>query len=76
MISILLLPVTVINVQSFQGIVKVGAANMDEHKSVGQPYNVRGFPTIKVFGLNKNTPEDYNGEHVCCLFHKSNDEVR
>ena len=55
---------------------KVGAANMDEHKSVGQPYNVRGFPTIKVFGLNKNTPEDYNGEHVCCLFHGSNDEVR
>ena len=57
-----------INVQCSQGIVKVGAADLDEHKSVGQPYNVRGFPTIKVFGSNKNSPEDYNGEYVCCIF--------
>jgi len=45
-----------------QGIVKVGAVNMDEHSSVGQPYNVRGFPTIKIFASNKNSPQDYNGE--------------
>ena len=24
-------------------------------------YQVQGFPTIKVFGENKNSPEDYNG---------------
>ncbi len=44
-----------------QGIVKVGAVNMDVHASVGGPYNVRGFPTIKIFGSNKNSPKDYQG---------------
>lgn len=45
----------------FQGIVKVGAVNADEHKSLGGRFGVKGFPTIKIFGLNKNKPEDYNG---------------
>lgn len=44
-----------------QGIVKVGAVNADEHKSLGGRFGVRGFPTIKIFGSNKNKPEDYNG---------------
>jgi len=34
---------------------------MDVHGSVGGPYNVRGFPTIKIFGANKQSPQDYNG---------------
>lgn len=34
---------------------------MDEHQSVGAPYGIRGFPTIKIFGSNKNSPSDYNG---------------
>jgi protein disulfide-isomerase A6 len=34
---------------------------MDAYRSVGQPYDVKGFPTIKLFGLNKNSPTDYNG---------------
>ena len=34
---------------------------MDVHASVGGPYNVRGFPTIKIFGSNKNSPKDYQG---------------
>jgi protein disulfide-isomerase A6 len=42
------------------GVVKVGAVNMDEHGSVGQPYNVQGFPTIKFFGNDKSKPIDYN----------------
>ncbi|CAH1247315.1 PDIA6 [Branchiostoma lanceolatum] len=46
---------------ALKGVVKVGAVDMDVHGSVGGPYNVRGFPTIKVFGANKNSPEDYNG---------------
>ena len=41
--------------------VKVGAVNADEHRSLGGQYGVQGFPTIKIFGLNKNKPEDYNG---------------
>lgn len=34
--------------------------NADEHKSLGSKYGVRGFPTIKIFGLDKK-PEEYNG---------------
>lgn len=45
---------------ALKGIVKVGAVNADEHKSLGSKYGVRGYPTIKIFGLDKK-PEEYNG---------------
>lgn len=35
---------------------------MDKHQSVGGPYQVRGFPTVKVFGADKQTPADYQGK--------------
>uniref|UniRef100_A0A0R3S041 protein disulfide-isomerase n=1 Tax=Elaeophora elaphi TaxID=1147741 RepID=A0A0R3S041_9BILA len=44
-----------------KGIFKVGAVDMTQHQSVGAPYNVQGFPTIKIFGANKKTPLDYQG---------------
>lgn len=44
-----------------QGIVKIGAVDADQHKSLGGQYGVRGFPTIKIFGANKNKPEEYQG---------------
>lgn len=47
--------------KALKGIVNVGAVNMDDHQSVGAPYNIQGFPTIKIFGSNKNKPIDYNG---------------
>jgi len=47
--------------KALKGIVSVGAVDMDVHGSVGGPYNVRGFPTLKIFGANKNSPTDYNG---------------
>lgn len=34
---------------------------MTQHQSVGAPYNVQGFPTIKIFGSNKKSPVDYQG---------------
>ena len=43
-----------------KGVVKVGAVDMDAHPSVGQPYDVKGFPTIKFFGNDKKKPIDYN----------------
>ncbi|XP_015591671.1 protein disulfide-isomerase A6 homolog isoform X2 [Cephus cinctus] len=49
---------------ALKGIVKVGAANADEHKSLGAKYGIHGFPTIKIFGANKNKPDDYNGERT------------
>lgn len=45
---------------ALKGVVKVGAVNADEHKSLATKYGVRGFPTIKIFGLDSK-PEDYNG---------------
>ncbi|XP_078094204.1 protein disulfide-isomerase A6 isoform X2 [Mustelus asterias] len=46
---------------ALKGIVKVGAVDADKHQSLGGQYGVQGFPTIKLFGLNKNKPDDYNG---------------
>lgn len=45
----------------FQGKVKIGAVNADEHKELGDQYGVIGYPTIKIFGANKNKPQDYKG---------------
>ena len=44
-----------------QGVVKVGAVDADQHKSLGGQYQIQGFPTIKVFGANKQSPQDYRG---------------
>ena len=47
--------------KALEGFVKVGAVDMTQHQSVGAPYNIQGFPTLKVFAGNKNSPSDYNG---------------
>ena len=44
-----------------KGVVKIGAVDADAHNGLGGQYEVRGFPTIKVFGANKYKPTDYNG---------------
>ncbi|XP_075717220.1 protein disulfide-isomerase A6 isoform X1 [Rhinoderma darwinii] len=46
---------------ALKGIVKIGAIDCDQHKTLAGQYEIRGFPTIKVFGANKNKPEDYQG---------------
>lgn len=46
---------------ALKGIIRVGAVNVDEHKDLGGRFSVRGFPTIKIFGADKNKPEDFNG---------------
>uniref|UniRef100_A0A0N4ZQP4 Protein disulfide-isomerase A6 homolog n=1 Tax=Parastrongyloides trichosuri TaxID=131310 RepID=A0A0N4ZQP4_PARTI len=50
--------------KALKGLVKVGAVDMTQHQSVGGPYNVQGFPTIKIFGANKNKPTDFNGQRT------------
>jgi len=45
---------------ALDGFVRMGAVDMDQHSSVGGPYNIQGFPTIKYFGANKSSPSDYN----------------
>ena len=48
--------------KALAGIVNVGGINCDEEKQLCGQYGIQGFPTIKVFGANKNKPEDYNGQ--------------
>ncbi|XP_028166888.1 protein disulfide-isomerase A6 homolog [Ostrinia furnacalis] len=52
--------------RALKGIVKVGAVNADEHKSLSQKYGVKGFPTIKMFTGSKNTP--YQGQRTAEAF--------
>ena len=47
--------------QALEGIVNIAAVDMTTEQGAGAPYNIQGFPTIKLFGLNKQSPVDYNG---------------
>lgn len=49
---------------ALRGVVKVGAVNADYHKTLGGQFGVRGFPTIKLFGSNKQKPSDFNGQRT------------
>jgi protein disulfide-isomerase A6 len=46
--------------KALKGVVKVGAVNADEENSLASQYNIKGFPTIKIFYGKK--VEDYNGQ--------------
>ncbi|XP_030384222.1 protein disulfide-isomerase A6 homolog [Scaptodrosophila lebanonensis] len=50
--------------KAVKGIVKVGSVNADEHNALGGQYGVRGFPTIIIFGANKRSPTNYNGQRT------------
>ncbi len=49
---------------ALKGVVKVGAVDADQHKSLGGQFGVQGFPTIKIFGANKRSPSDFNGQRT------------
>jgi len=44
-----------------KGKVKLGAVDCTVHQSTCAQYQVQGYPTIKVFGENKESPSDYQG---------------
>ncbi|ODN03361.1 Protein disulfide-isomerase A6 [Orchesella cincta] len=48
--------------KALKGVVKVGAVDADQDKSLGNQYNIRGFPTIKIISGGKT--EDYNGQRT------------
>ena len=50
--------------KALKGIIKIGAVDMDIEKSLGAPYNIQGFPTLKFFGSDKKKPSDYNNERT------------
>ena len=47
--------------KALKGIVSVVAVDADASKSLAGKYGVQGFPTIKLFGESKSSPEDYSG---------------
>ncbi|CAK4662850.1 unnamed protein product [Aphanomyces euteiches] len=50
--------------KALDGIVNVAAVDCDQHKDLAAKYGVKGFPTIKVFGENKRSPSDYQGQRT------------
>ncbi|CAH9089327.1 unnamed protein product [Cuscuta europaea] len=47
--------------KSLKGKVKLGHVDCDAEKSLMSRFNVQGFPTILVFGADKDQPVPYNG---------------
>ncbi|XP_071730037.1 protein disulfide isomerase-like 2-3 [Rutidosis leptorrhynchoides] len=47
--------------KNLQGKVKLGHVNCDDEKSLMSRYKVQGFPTILVFGVDKDSPVTYEG---------------
>ncbi len=43
-----------------KGIFKIGAVDADKERELGGRYGIQGFPTVKFFGENKQSPIDYN----------------
>ncbi|CAM8949768.1 unnamed protein product [Rhodiola kirilowii] len=46
---------------NLKGKVKLGHVNCDEEKSIMARFNVQSFPTILVFGADKDAPTPYEG---------------
>ncbi|XP_058448049.1 protein disulfide-isomerase A6 homolog [Malaya genurostris] len=49
---------------ALKGIIKVGGINCEEERGLCGQHGVQGYPTIKIFGANKRSPVDYNGQRT------------
>ncbi len=47
---------------TLKGVAKVVAVDATAHQSLAQKYQIQGFPTLKIFGADKKSPVDYQGE--------------
>lgn len=47
--------------RKLEGIVKVGAVDTDQEPELTSQYNIESFPTIMIFGDDKNAPGKYDG---------------
>lgn len=48
--------------KALDGIVKIGAVDMESDREAGASYGVNSYPTVKFFGVNKSDPVAYEGE--------------
>jgi protein disulfide-isomerase A6 len=48
--------------QTLKGVVKVAALDGTAAESVMRKYDVKGFPSLKIFGADKKAPVDYQGD--------------
>lgn len=48
---------------ALKGIARVGAVDLSqsENQSLAGRFGIQGYPTVKVFGHNKNSPTEYQG---------------
>lgn len=44
------------------GVVKVVSVDATQHESLASKYQITGFPSIKIFGADKKSPSDFQGE--------------
>jgi protein disulfide-isomerase A6 len=44
--------------------VKIVAVDATAAQSLASKYQIQGFPTIKIFGADKKSPTDYQGERT------------
>ncbi|KAH8266619.1 hypothetical protein KR018_003823 [Drosophila ironensis] len=56
---------------AFKGVVKVGAINAEEHKSLSRQFGVEAYPTIKIWGNKRYSPTDYYGQHTAMAIGKT-----
>jgi len=48
--------------KAMAGIAKFGVVEGNTNGNIAQKLQIQGFPTVKIFGANKSTPIDYNGQ--------------
>uniref|UniRef100_A0A1A9Z7Z6 Thioredoxin domain-containing protein n=1 Tax=Glossina pallidipes TaxID=7398 RepID=A0A1A9Z7Z6_GLOPL len=50
--------------KNLRGLIRVGAINGDLYPQLIKQYNVKAYPTIKIFGIYKNSPIDFKGKRT------------
>ncbi|KAI9586405.1 hypothetical protein GQX74_002252 [Glossina fuscipes] len=50
--------------KNLRGLIRVGAINGDLYPELIKQYNVKAYPTIKIFGIYKNSPLDFKDKRT------------
>ena len=61
--------------KSTEGI-HFGAVDADKYGALGGKYGVQGFPTLKVFGYDKEKPREFNSRQQAAIVHSAKHELK